>query len=141
MATYADPVTGPEIPCVGALVRDGAGRLLLVRRRHAPGAGLWSVPGGRVEAGEDDAAAVVREVAEETGLRVVPGALVGEVRRDAPDGAVFVIRDYDCRLVGGTLVAADDAADARWVSAADLDALDLVPQLRETLAEWDVLPQ
>ncbi|MFZ5869559.1 MAG: NUDIX hydrolase [Actinomycetota bacterium] len=129
-----------EVPCVGALVRDGAGRLLLVRRRHAPGAGLWSVPGGRVESGEDDAAAVVREVAEETGLRVVPGALVGEVRRDAPDGAVFVIRDYDCHLVGGTLAAADDATEARWVSAADLDALDLVPQLRETLAEWGVLP-
>lgn len=46
------------IPCVGAVVTDGHGRLLLIRRGHAPGAGLWSLPGGRVEPGESDAAAV-----------------------------------------------------------------------------------
>jgi 8-oxo-dGTP diphosphatase len=53
----------PEVPCVGAVVHDGQGRLLLVRRGHAPSAGLWSVPGGRVEAGESEVEAVVRELA------------------------------------------------------------------------------
>ena len=58
----------PLVPCVGALAYDAEGRLLLIRRRNEPGRGLWSVPGGRVEPGESDAEAVVREMAEETGL-------------------------------------------------------------------------
>src|SRR4051812_45185259 len=58
----------PVVACVGAVVTDGHGRLLVVRRANDPSAGLWSVPGGKVEPGEDDAAAVVREAYEETGL-------------------------------------------------------------------------
>jgi 8-oxo-dGTP diphosphatase len=125
---------------VGALVRDEAGRLLLVQRRNAPGAGLWSLPGGRVEVGESDASALAREVAEETGLTVEVGALVGEVVREGPDGAMFAIRDYACTVRGGRLGAADDATDARWVTAVDLDRLPLVPLLRETLGRWHRLP-
>jgi ADP-ribose pyrophosphatase YjhB (NUDIX family) len=82
------PVEPRRVPCVGALVYDDAGRILLVRRANPPAQGLWSVPGGRVEAGEDGPRAVVREVAEETGLVVVAGRLVGSVLRDAPDGSV-----------------------------------------------------
>ena len=62
-----------SIACVGGLAYDDAGRLLLVQRANEPGRGLWSVPGGRVEPGEDDAAALVREMWEETGLRVDSG--------------------------------------------------------------------
>ena len=65
------------IRCVGALVHDSNGRLLLVRRANPPGEGMWSIPGGRVEPGETDEAAVTREVAEETGLSVTVGRLVG----------------------------------------------------------------
>jgi ADP-ribose pyrophosphatase YjhB (NUDIX family) len=122
------------------VVRDAEGRLLLVRRRNPPGEGLWSLPGGRREPGEDDAAAVVREVVEETGLRVRVDGFVGEVYRDGPDGVVFLIRDYACSLLAGSLAAGDDATDARWVSADDLDRLPLVPLLAETLQEWGVLP-
>ena len=125
-----------EVPCVGGLVRDDRGRLLLVRRRNPPSAGFWSVPGGRVEPGEDDLAAVVRELAEETGLDVEPQRLVGTVRRPGPGGSTFVIRDYACLLRGGTLAAADDALDVRWVTEEDLDTLPLVPLLRQTLEEW-----
>jgi 8-oxo-dGTP diphosphatase len=57
-------VTRPRIPCVGAIIKDQSGRLLLIRRRNEPGAGLWSVPGGRIEPGETDQQAVVREVLE-----------------------------------------------------------------------------
>ena len=69
----ASPV---RVPCVGAVVVHD-GQLLLVRRGQEPGKGLWSVPGGRVEAGESLAEACVREVREETGLDVVAGEVVG----------------------------------------------------------------
>src|SRR5262249_57165351 len=76
-------VTTPVIPCVGAVIKDDLGRLLLIKRGHEPGKGLWSIPGGRVEAGESDEAAVVREGREETGLAVALGRLIGAVRRPA----------------------------------------------------------
>ena len=75
------PAAKRRVPCVGALVHDDEGRLLLVRRRNEPGAGRWSVPGGRVEPGETDADAVRREVLEETGLHVTVGLRVGTVER------------------------------------------------------------
>ena len=74
------PMPGSVIPCVGAVITDATGRLLLIKRGHAPGAGLWSLPGGRIERGETDAEALVREILEETGLRIEPGALIGVVR-------------------------------------------------------------
>ncbi len=130
-----------RVPCVGAVVHDARGRLLLVRRANPPARGLWSVPGGRVEPGEDDGTAVVREVAEETGLAVTPVRLVGSVLRDAPDGSVYVIADYLCEVTGGTLAAGDDAADAGWFDAAALETLPTSPGLAEALAGWGVLPR
>jgi 8-oxo-dGTP diphosphatase len=124
-----------EVPCVGGLVYDEHGRLLLIRRANEPGRGRWSIPGGRVEAGETDAQAVVREMAEETGLTVHVRERVGQVRRGP-----YVIADYRCTVAGGELRAGDDASDARWCSAADLEVLPLVDQLVETLATWGALP-
>jgi 8-oxo-dGTP pyrophosphatase MutT (NUDIX family) len=89
-----------------------------------------------VEPGEDDAAALVRELREETGLHVVPGPLVGRVRRGR-----FAIADYRATVVGGALAAGDDALDARFVDRAELAALPLVDDLLVTLGEWDVLPR
>jgi 8-oxo-dGTP diphosphatase len=124
------------VACVGGLAYDDGGRILLVRRSNDPGSGLWSVPGGRVESGETDIQAVIREMAEETGLVVEPKALIGRVRRGPYD-----IADYRCTVVGGTLRAGDDATDARWCDAAALADLPLVPQLLETLRAWDALPR
>jgi 8-oxo-dGTP diphosphatase len=130
-----------RVPCVGAIMTDPDGRLLLIKRGHAPGAGLWSVPGGRVEDGESDAEAVVREVREETGLIVAPGALVGAVERPgAEPGTVYEIRDYRAEVTGGVLAAGDDAADARWVTPGELRGLSLTPGLVDALTEWGVLP-
>ena len=123
------------VPCVGGLAYDDAGRLLVIRRAHDPGRGLWSLPGGRVEPGEDDAAALVREMREETGLDVEPGPLVGRVQRGR-----YAIADYRCTVRGGRLRAGDDALDARFVDRAALEALPLVDLLLVTLTTWGALP-
>ncbi|MFN2560949.1 MAG: NUDIX hydrolase [Jatrophihabitans sp.] len=129
-----------RVPCAGGIVHDGTGRLLVIRRSQQPSAGSWSVPGGRCRPGEAAAAACVREVAEETGLEVAVLRRAGRVERAAPGGGLYVIDDFVCAVLGGELRAGDDAIDPRWVSRAELVALDLVPDLYATLAEWGVLP-
>jgi len=130
------------IPCVGGLVRHD-GRLLLVLRGQEPAKGTWSVPGGRVEAGETDAEATAREVLEETGLPVVVGALAGEVERAAPGGGVYVIRDHLCSPAPGADVTAvhggDDADDAAWFTPDEVRRLDTSPGLVDALVEWGIL--
>ncbi|HLK73522.1 MAG TPA: NUDIX domain-containing protein [Streptosporangiaceae bacterium] len=127
------------IPCVGAVIKDEQGRLLLIKRGHEPGAGLWSLPGGRIEPGETDAAALVREMREETGLEVQAGSLLGSVRRPAPGSTVLDIRDYAATVTGGTLRAGDDAAEARWVTVSELRSLPITDGLVEALTDWGVL--
>lgn len=128
-----------RIACVGAIVRGEAGELLLVQRGHEPAAGSWSLPGGRVEAGESDAAALTRELREETGLEVRVGRLVGVVERAGSRNTVYVIRDYECFVNGGELSPGTDAADARWVGLDEVDILSCSPGLVETLTTWGVL--
>jgi ADP-ribose pyrophosphatase YjhB (NUDIX family) len=132
----------PLVPCVGAIVHDSAGRLLLIRRGHPPHEGMWSVPGGRVEAGESPEAAVAREVAEETGLRVRVGAAVGRIRIPAGE-VVYDVVDFACVPVDPDElpVAGDDATEVVFADAAALDELPCTPLLVETLRGWDVLPR
>lgn len=131
-------------PCAGAIVFDEHRRVLLIRRGKAPSAGRWSLPGGRCDAGERPDAACVREVDEETALAVQVVRWVGRVERDAPDGGVYVIDDYLCRLAPGQRAgdarAGDDAADVRWATRADLDALPLAPGVLSALDAWAMLP-
>ena len=131
----------PEVLCVGAVVHDERGRLLLIRRGHAPSAGLWSVPGGRMEAGETQEQAVVRELAEETGLVVHPLRPIGSVRVAGP-GVVYLVTDWLCSVgPGAHPVAGDDADDAAFVDAAGLAALDMAPGVVAALSGWGVLPR
>ena len=132
-----------RIRCVGGIVRYD-GRLLLVRRGQEPARGTWSVPGGRVEAGESDPAATAREILEETGLVVEVGRLAGAVERAAPTrGGVYVIHDYVCRPGRDADVTAvragDDADDAAWFTPAEVRLLDTSPGLVEALESWGVL--
>ena len=133
-----------RLQCVGAAIRDEAGRLLLILRGHEPGKGLWSIPGGRIESGETDEQAVIREVREETGLTVTCGRLLGAAELPGENGAVIEVRDYLATLPPGTAparaTAGDDAAAVRWVSDADADAMEargeLTPGLLAALRSW-----
>ncbi|MGZ4437088.1 MAG: NUDIX hydrolase [Nocardioides sp.] len=131
------------VPCVGAVIRDGDGRFLLVRRGRDPDRGRWSVPGGKIEPGESDVAACAREVLEETGLRVEVGAYVGSVERSGPGGVVYDVRDYLCTAAPGAdpadVRAGDDAAEVGWFTPAELRAADTVRLLVETLEGWQLL--
>lgn len=128
------------VVCVGAVVVD-VDRLLLIRRGHGPAMGEWSVPGGRVEAGESLAEAVVRELAEETGLEGVCGELVGWVERVGEDYH-YVILDFAVQLLNPSAppVAGDDAAEVAWVPLEDVAERCLVEGLAEFLHDHGIIP-
>jgi len=126
------------VVAVGGIVFDTGGRVLLVERGQPPGAGLWSIPGGRLEVGETLAAGVARELAEETGLVVEVGPLVEVVERIG-DGYHFVILDYLARVVGGALAAGSDVRAARFVDAGELGALPITAGLPDVIERASVL--
>ena len=129
----------PELPLVGvgAIVIEGD-RVLLVKRAHPPIQGQWSIPGGVLEVGEMVREAAVREAREETGLMVEPGELLGvydRILRD-PEQRVqyhYVLIDFLCRVVGGELLAASDAAEVRWFRREELSALRLAEDTLEVI--------
>ena len=115
------------IVAVGAIVFDD-NRVLLVRRGQAPSQDLWAIPGGRVKLGETLQEAAEREILEETGIRIRardPVYTFDYIERDGASRLRFhyVIIDLVADYIGGNLRAGDDAADVRWVSAAELNDL------------------
>ncbi|MFY9913879.1 MAG: NUDIX domain-containing protein [Nocardioidaceae bacterium] len=134
-----------RVLCVGVVVLDEQGRLLVVRRANEPSRGLWSIPGGRVERGESLPAAAVREAREETGLQILVGAELGRIELPGPDGVVYAVTDFvatvdpaGSRTPPAVAVAGDDADEVRWVSRAELTDLPTSPGLVETLTAWEV---
>lgn len=135
------PADSRTIPCVGAVILDSTGRLLVVRRGHAPSRGAWSIPGGRVEAGESLESAVAREVAEETGLSVTVGRVAGRVELPGPGAEVYDVTDFAATVKGSaTTTAGDDADEVRWVTRDELAVLPTSPGLLDTLTAWAVWP-
>ncbi len=117
--------TQPEGPVAGAgaIVWRGE-EVLLIRRGKAPRLGEWSIPGGRIEAGETAQAAAIREVLEETGCAIAIVALCDVV--DAiGEGRHIVLFDFTARWVGGDPKAGDDAAEARFVPFESIAALGM----------------
>ena len=122
---------------VAVALVDTDGRVLLAQR--PPGkqlAGLWEFPGGKVERGEDELAALVRECQEELGVQVAPQAFLGEVPLDgvvaggAPGASS--LRVWWGRVTEGEPVD-HEHTELRWVPAEDLEALDWIPADRPPL--------
>lgn len=118
---------------VSALVQDGQGRILLIRRSDN---GKYSVPGGGLEAGETVAQAVVREVREETGIEVDVTELVGVFSNPEhviayDDGEVrqeFSIC-FRAQPIGGKLRTSEESSEVEWVRPAELSERDIHPSI------------
>ena len=119
----------PILAVSAAIFRDFRdGRVLIVRRARPPAHGLYTLPGGGVELGETLQQAVIREIAEETGLAIEPVVLAGYREAIVRDGAGrierhFVILPFAARLIGGELALNEELAEARWLKPSELSAL------------------
>jgi 8-oxo-dGTP diphosphatase len=135
-----DPRAYPERPYVAvsaAVIRDG--QVLVVRRARSPAQGLFTLPGGAIELGETLAAAVVREVQEETGLVIEPVGLAGcreVITRDAEDRIErhFVILAFAARWLAGEPTLNAELAEARWLAPAQLATLPTTEGLADIVA-------
>jgi 8-oxo-dGTP diphosphatase len=123
------------VQVVGAAVVEGR-RVLVAQRSGGPYDGLWEFPGGKVEPGESDLSALVRECREELGVDVLPQAFVGEVllNGSVAGGApgTSTLRVWWARLAAGSPVAHEHAA-LRWVGADELAGLDWIAADRPLL--------
>jgi 8-oxo-dGTP diphosphatase len=122
---------------VGAIIVEN-GRVLLVKRGHAPLAGEWSIPGGVLEVGETLREAAVREVLEETSLVVEPTILLGvydRILRDTDERTLYhyVLIDFSCRRLSGEAKAAGDAAEVRWFRREEIPGLQLAKDTAEVI--------
>jgi 8-oxo-dGTP diphosphatase len=128
-----------RVLAASGVVRDQQGRFLLVLRANDPEAGRWTVPGGRVDAGETLQQAAAREVVEETGLDC---EILHELwSLDVAHGdVVYEIHDFLARPVGGELRAGDDAADAGWFTPDEMARMPLTSDLLGYLGRAGLLP-
>jgi 8-oxo-dGTP diphosphatase len=130
VSTLPDPRAYPNRPYLAvsaAIIRDG--RVLVARRARGPALGVWTLPGGVVEAGETLNEALVREVAEETGLTIEPVTLAGyreAVVRDN-DGRVsrhFVILCFAARWIAGEPHLNEELSEAHWLRPSEISGLN-----------------
>ncbi len=127
------------VPAVGVLIRRGD-FILLARRLNDPGKGLWSIPGGIIEIGENSRDAAVREVKEETGLTVEIDSVLEVVDNIVRDdfGRIrfhYVIVEYLARSESGEPQAASDVSEARWVPITELKTYPLTKSLKLLLTK------
>jgi 8-oxo-dGTP diphosphatase len=126
--------TRPYLAVSAAIIRDG--KILIVRRARPPAFGVFTLPGGGVEAGETLHEAIIREVMEETALTIEPLGLAGyreAIARDG-DGKVerhFVILPFAARFVAGEVALNEELAEARWLVPSDLAGLKTTEGLAE----------
>lgn len=116
-------VEAPRIDCVGVICFRGD-EVLLIRRANPPRAGEWSLPGGRIEPGESERTAALRELSEETGVSATLGDKIAVIDADF-EGFSYRLHDYAAVWTQGEPKGADDALDARFVAVSDIDALGM----------------
>ena len=112
--------------CVGVICFRGDD-VLLIKRGTAPRKGEWSIPGGRIEAGESEAQAALRELHEETGVRAALGPKVAVILAEF-EGYHYKLHDYAAEWISGEPRAGDDAARAEFTSLDKLSALGMWPK-------------
>ena len=127
----------PFLAVSAAIIRDG--RVLVARRARGPALGIWTMPGGVVEAGETLIEALVREIAEETAMIVEPVALAGHrevVVRDDDQRVSrhFVIMCFATRWISGEPQLNEELAEARWLKPEELAGLKTTEGLAEIVA-------
>jgi 8-oxo-dGTP diphosphatase len=111
---------------VGAVLLDGAGRVLGAERAHPePLAGRWEFPGGKVQPGESEPAALRRECREELGVDIVVNDRLGDEARIDAAGQT-VLRLWTARIVAGRPEPLEHA-QLRWLTAAELDGVRWLP--------------
>ena len=127
---------------VGGVVIAPGPRILLIKRGAPPLAGRWSLPGGRLGGGETIAAAVEREVFEETGIRAAVGGLI-EVVEIVTEGYHYVVHDHLCTPIDASEVpkAGDDAAEARYVDPSELSALGVTEAVARVVTKGIAMRQ
>jgi ADP-ribose pyrophosphatase YjhB (NUDIX family) len=126
--------TRPFLAVSAAILRDG--KVLVVRRARAPADGVFSLPGGVVEAGETLTEAVKREIDEETALTIEPVELAGyrEVVTRDPENKVerhFVILPFAARWIAGEPKLNEELSEWRWVAPAEVADMPTTPGLAE----------
>lgn len=107
--------------CDGILIENG--KILLIKRAAEPFKGMWAVPGGRIDDDETAEECLIREMEEETGLKVEPVKLTGIYSDPKRDPRLVIAAAYLVRRVGGKEKAGDDAGELKWFS------LDALPEL------------
>ncbi len=126
-ATCGSVFYANSVPTASALLVDEKGRLLLARRAHEPAQGLWDVPGGFLDEGEEPLAGLRRELREETGLEIEPLEFfrLWMDRYGEGDGAQATLNlSWTARVVGGEPHASDDVAELRWFAPDELPPPD-----------------
>ena len=122
-----------DIPNAASVALIDGDCVLLIQRARAPWAGLWSLPGGRVEPGEDARACATRELGEEIGI--VPHGLVEVVQLRAGTGGRHLLQVFATRRYVGEIVANDEVADHCWARLAEIEALATTPDLLDVVRE------
>jgi ADP-ribose pyrophosphatase YjhB (NUDIX family) len=102
------------IPSVAVIITDEKGELLLTKRGVEPGKGLWCLPGGFIEMGETPEETIVREVLEETGFKVAPGAIIDACAKINGYHGDVIILGYKAEIIGGYLKSGDDAEEVAF---------------------------
>ena len=136
----SNPSNQRPIIAAGAVIRNAAGDVLLVRRGRPPRLNEWSIPGGKVEWSEPVLVALEREIMEETGLKVTLGPLLDVVDALIQDevGALthhYVLLDYAAEHRSGVARAGDDVVEVRWVAEAALDGYAMWSETRRVIAK------